>query len=81
MLTCKKVVGACVQVRGCVGVTTWDFYDPFSWVPPVFPSQGAASLWFDNFTHHPAYEGVVEALTNKTKCKGKRPRLAKLPTA
>lgn len=24
----------------CVGVTVWDFYDPFSWVPSVFPGQG-----------------------------------------
>jgi len=34
-------------------------------------------LWFANFTKHPAYDGVVEALTNKTtkaKKKGKGPR-------
>ncbi|KAK4118400.1 glycoside hydrolase family 10 protein, partial [Parathielavia appendiculata] len=62
----KNAVGACVQVDGCVGVTLWDFYDPFSWVPYVFPSEGAATLWFEDFTKHPAYDGVVEALTNKT---------------
>nr|AHE13927.1 endo-1,4-beta-xylanase B [Achaetomium sp. Xz-8] len=62
----KNAVGACVQVRGCIGVTIWDFYDPFSWVPYTFPGQGAPLLWFDNFTTHPAYDGVVEALTNKT---------------
>ncbi|KAH6629896.1 glycoside hydrolase superfamily [Chaetomium sp. MPI-SDFR-AT-0129] len=68
----KNAVGACVQVCGCVGVTIWDFYDPFSWVPPVFPGQGAALLWFEDFTKHPAYDGVVEALTNNTgKGKGK----------
>ncbi|KAK5659797.1 hypothetical protein OQA88_1009 [Cercophora sp. LCS_1] len=62
----KNVVGACVQVKGCIGVTIWDFYDPFSWVPFVFEGEGAALLWFDDFSKHPAYDGVVEALTNKT---------------
>ena len=38
-----------------------------SWVPGVFEGQGAATLYFDNFTKHPAYQGIVEALTNKTK--------------
>ncbi|KAK3504424.1 glycoside hydrolase superfamily [Neurospora crassa] len=71
----KNAVGACVQVDGCIGVTIWDFYDPFSWVPAVFPGEGAALLWFDDFSRHPAYEGVVEALTNKTQGQnGKGPR-------
>lgn len=26
----KNAVGACVQVKSCVGVTVWDFYDPVS---------------------------------------------------
>ena len=38
-------------------------------MPSVFPGTGAADLWFDNFTKHPAYDGVVEALTNNTKCR------------
>ena len=60
------MVGACVQVKSCVGVTIWDFYDPFSWVPFVFEGGGAALLWFDGFGKRPAYDGVVEALTNET---------------
>ncbi|KAK4163916.1 glycoside hydrolase superfamily [Cladorrhinum sp. PSN259] len=63
----KNVVGACVQVKGCIGVTIWDFYDPFSWVPHVFTGEGAALLWFEDWSKHPAYDGVVEALTNKTR--------------
>ncbi|KAM7188571.1 endo-1,4-beta-xylanase D [Rhypophila sp. PSN 637] len=63
----KNIVGACVQVKECIGVTIWDFYDPFSWVPYVFPGEGAPLLWFEDFTTHPAYDGVVEALTNKTR--------------
>ncbi|KAL2127757.1 hypothetical protein VTI74DRAFT_10226 [Chaetomium olivicolor] len=63
----KNVVGACVQVRGCIGITIWDFYDPFSWVPHVFSGEGAALLWFEDFSKHPAYDGVLEALTNRTR--------------
>jgi len=60
------MVGACVQVRGCVGITLWDFYDPFSWVPYVFAGEGGALPWAEGFVKKPAYEGIVEALTNKT---------------
>ncbi|KAB5571861.1 family 10 glycosyl hydrolase [Coniochaeta sp. 2T2.1] len=70
----KNIVGACVQVKACIGVTLWDFYDPFSWVPAVFPGQGAPLIWFDNFTTHPAYDGIVEALKNGSKCKNKAKR-------
>lgn len=58
-----KAAAACaLSTPTCVGITLWDFYDPFSWVPAVFPGQGAPSLWFDNFTVHPAYGAVVDEL-------------------
>jgi hypothetical protein len=47
-------------------MTIWDFYDPFSWVPAVFPGQGDPLLWFEDFSKHPAYYGVIEAFKNKT---------------
>ncbi|KAK3399155.1 glycoside hydrolase superfamily [Sordaria brevicollis] len=65
-----NAVSACVQVDGCIGVTIWDFYDPFSWVPFVFEGEGAALLWFEDFSTHPAYDGVVEALKEGRKGKG-----------
>ncbi|TVY71512.1 Endo-1,4-beta-xylanase D [Lachnellula suecica] len=61
-----NAVGACMQVDRCVGITVWDFYDPYSWVPGVFTGYGDADLWFSNFTKHPAYYGVVGALKNST---------------
>ncbi|KAH6635743.1 glycoside hydrolase superfamily [Chaetomium tenue] len=76
----KNIVGACVQVCGCVGVTIWDFYDPFSWVPFVFEGEGAALLWFEDFSKHPAYDGVAEALTNRTTGAGKGKGKAKRAT-
>ncbi|KAK7427387.1 hypothetical protein QQZ08_006156 [Neonectria magnoliae] len=63
-------VGACAQVPACVGITIWDFYDPFSWVPYVFEGEGAAVLWFEDFRHHPAYYGALDALKNATLYRG-----------
>ncbi|KAK0720821.1 glycoside hydrolase superfamily [Lasiosphaeris hirsuta] len=54
------VAEACVRVKACVGITLWDFYDPFSWIPDVFPDNGSALLWFEDFTKHPAYDGIVD---------------------
>ncbi|KAH6840800.1 glycoside hydrolase superfamily [Chaetomium sp. MPI-CAGE-AT-0009] len=56
----QKVVTACVKVKACVGITLWDFYDPFSWVPHVFEGNGASLVWFEDFSKHPAYDGMVE---------------------
>lgn len=50
----------------CIGVTIWDFYDPFSWVHETFPEDGSPLLWFEDFTPHPAYFGALAALKNAT---------------
>ncbi|KAL2140344.1 hypothetical protein VTI28DRAFT_3957 [Corynascus sepedonium] len=71
----QKVVEACVKVKACVGITVWDFYDPFSWVPDTFPGQGASLLWFEDFTKHPAYDRMVDTfkklIRDKPDCKDK----------
>ncbi|GAB2918198.1 endo-1,4-beta-xylanase [Streptomyces mayteni] len=56
------VVGACMAVDGCVGVTVWGFTDADSWIPPTFPGQGAALPWDENYQPKPAYHAIVEAL-------------------
>ncbi|KAL3421179.1 glycosyl hydrolase family 10 protein [Phlyctema vagabunda] len=65
-------VQACVDVRACVGVTVWNFWDPVSWVPGVFTGYGAALLYFEDFTKHPAYYAIVDALKKSAKGKWKR---------
>jgi len=62
----RDAAGACAQVEKCIGITLWDFYDAFSWVPYVFDGEGAATLWFDDFTRHPAYYGILAAFKNAT---------------
>ncbi|CAI4220044.1 unnamed protein product [Parascedosporium putredinis] len=73
----RDSVAACVQSEACIGLTLWDFYDPFSWVPFVFEGEGAALLWFEDFETHPAYDAVIEVLKKAGKpsggsCKSKR---------
>ncbi|AEO63459.1 c43a5859-af78-48c3-99ed-df7672ee5c76 [Thermothielavioides terrestris] len=69
----QDVVTACVKVEQCVGITVWDFYDPFSWIPATFPGQGAPLLWFDNFTKHPAYDGMVQTFKQLIAERGGKP--------
>lgn len=64
-----STVAACVAVKGCVGITVWDFVDTYSWVPSTFAGQGYADLFLQpgGFNHplvkKAAYDGCLEALT------------------
>ncbi|KAI3396159.1 hypothetical protein diail_422 [Diaporthe ilicicola] len=57
-----SVVSACLQVAGCVGVTVWDFYDKYSWVPSTFSGAGEACLYDENLSKKPAWTSVSSAL-------------------
>lgn len=56
------VVGACLAVDRCVGVTVWDFSDGHSWIPGVFPGQGAALIYDEDYEKKPSYHSTAEAL-------------------
>lgn len=58
----KSVVGACVAVTRCVGVTVWGLTDATSWIPDVFSGQGAATPYDENYQPKPAFYGIAEAL-------------------
>ncbi|RAL59896.1 hypothetical protein DID88_000523 [Monilinia fructigena] len=64
-----NTVNACLSVDGCVGITTWDFTDKYSWIPSTFSGQGDACLWFANYTLHPAYDNVAAALSSAARTK------------
>ncbi|WP_440899874.1 endo-1,4-beta-xylanase [Actinosynnema sp.] len=57
----SAVVSACVAVDGCAGVTTWGLSDKYSWIPSVFPGQGAALPFDESFRPKPAYDAVAAA--------------------
>ena len=58
----QTVVANCLAVTRCQGVTVWGITDRYSWIPDVFPGQGAALIWDDNYQPKPAYQAVATAL-------------------
>ena len=44
--------------RCSLSVTVWGFTDKYQWVPGVFPGEGSAALWDENFRPKPAYDQV-----------------------
>ncbi len=44
------------------GVTIWDYTDKYSWIPAVFPGEGAALPWDEDLRPKPAYQALREAL-------------------
>ncbi|KAL2139815.1 hypothetical protein VTI28DRAFT_4670 [Corynascus sepedonium] len=56
------VVGSCLDVDACVGVTVWQFTDKYSWVPATFPGKGEACLFTEDFGKKKAYESVLTLL-------------------
>ncbi|RDB25915.1 Endo-1,4-beta-xylanase A [Hypsizygus marmoreus] len=59
----QTVIAACKAVSDCIGVTIWDYTDKYSWVPSVFPGQGAPLPWDANLVKKPAYDGIVVGFT------------------
>jgi endo-1,4-beta-xylanase len=57
-----NVVGACLDVKGCVGVTVWGITDKYSWIPDVFPGTGEALLYTDEYEKKPAWTSVSSLL-------------------
>ncbi|GLW64097.1 beta-xylanase [Actinomadura rubrobrunea] len=58
----SDVTKACLAVSRCVGITIWDFTDKYSWIPDVFPGEGAALPWDENLRPKPAYDALRVAL-------------------
>jgi endo-1,4-beta-xylanase len=48
----------CLLVAACHSFTIWGVSDLNSWIPGVFPDQGEALLWDENYKPKPAYTGV-----------------------
>ncbi|MER6351643.1 endo-1,4-beta-xylanase [Streptomyces sp. NPDC001634] len=61
----RDLTEACLAVRRCVGVTVWDYTDKYSWIPAVFPGEGAALPWDEQLRPKPAYVALREALGGK----------------
>jgi len=60
-----NVVGSCLDVEGCVGITVWGFTDKYSWVPSTFNGAGDALIYDSNFNKKPAWTSVSSVLAAK----------------
>jgi endo-1,4-beta-xylanase len=49
---------ACLLVKRCLSFTVWGFSDKYQWVPGVFPGQGSAAIYDENFVPKPAYRAL-----------------------
>ncbi|MDL4814268.1 endo-1,4-beta-xylanase [Actinomadura opuntiae] len=58
----SDVTKACLAVSRCAGITIWDYTDKYSWIPSVFPGEGAALPWDENLQPKPAYAAIRTAL-------------------
>jgi endo-1,4-beta-xylanase len=77
----RNVMNACLAVTRCVGVTTWGYTDKYSWIPSVFPGEGAALLVDENFQVKPAYTAVHDALAGGSSTDTTPPSTPGTPTA
>jgi endo-1,4-beta-xylanase len=67
----EGLVGSCLDVPRCVGITVWGFGDAHSWIPQTFPGAGDSCLFDKNSRPKPAFSSVVSALL--ASASGKRP--------
>jgi endo-1,4-beta-xylanase len=58
----ETVAKSCLAVKRCIGMTVWGISDAFSWIPGVFPGEGAALLWDEKFQKKPAYDGFLKGI-------------------
>lgn len=57
-----SAVMACLAVRECTGITTWNYADAESWIPGEFPGFGEASIFDGALRPKPAYERIRQLL-------------------
>jgi endo-1,4-beta-xylanase len=58
----SRTLQACLAVRRCISYTVWGVADHNSWVPGVFPGEGAALLWDEKYQPKPQYSILQEDL-------------------
>ncbi|RSL73339.1 hypothetical protein CEP54_000310 [Fusarium duplospermum] len=57
-----NVVGSCLDVEGCVGVTIWGVSDKYSWIPNTFSGTGEALIYNDQYEKKPAWTSISSLL-------------------
>jgi endo-1,4-beta-xylanase len=55
----------CLAVEGCNTFTVWGFPDVYSWVHHTFAGEGAATIYWDDFTPKPAWYTLRDLLLDE----------------
>jgi endo-1,4-beta-xylanase len=58
-----NVLNRCLAQPACKALQVWGIPDKYSWVPSVFPGQGGALIFDDNYNAKPAYYALQSELT------------------
>lgn len=58
----RNVLNRCLLQPACKALQVWGIPDKYSWVPDVFPGQGAALIFDDNYAPKPAYYSLQAEL-------------------
>ncbi|WP_406691308.1 endo-1,4-beta-xylanase [Saccharopolyspora sp. ID03-671] len=67
----RRALQSCLDVATCHSFTVWGLPDKYSWVPGTFPNQGAATIYWDDFTPKPAYDALLQTLSEGDRKAGK----------
>ncbi|EME80661.1 glycoside hydrolase family 10 protein [Pseudocercospora fijiensis CIRAD86] len=58
----ERVAASCMEVKRCIGMTTWGVSDKYSWIPSTFPGEGTGDMWDENYQKKPAYDGFLKGI-------------------
>jgi endo-1,4-beta-xylanase len=59
----RRIVRACLRIRGCTAIQTWGFSDKYSWIGSHSHGTRGAALPFDRgYKTKPAYNAMLEEL-------------------
>ncbi len=58
----KQTIDSCLAVRACISYTVWGVSDDQSWIPGVFPGEGAALLYDEQVQPKSVYSVVQHEL-------------------
>ncbi len=60
----RDLLEACLESGSCSSFVTWGFTDKHSWIPELFDGYGAALLFGEDYNPKPAYEALLDVLSN-----------------
>ena len=60
------MLNSCLQVPRCISFTVWGFEDTLSWIPEVYPVQGAGDI-YDHYEPKSEYAVLQQVLKNAPK--------------